>query len=743
MEENSFRILIIDDNPAIHKDFIKILTVSKQSDELSDLDKKLFGSRGSDVNVISLPKFQIDTANQGEEGVIRIKQAIEEKRPYALAFVDIRMPPGWDGIETIKHIWKLDQDIQIVICTAYSDYSWEETTKQLGMTDNLLILKKPFDNVAVRQLTCALTKKWQLMHSSRDQTKFLEKSVEERTRSLQRSLSLTKATLESSKDGILVVANNNKIVDYNNQFIEMWKIPPAIIEAKKIEIIIEYVLDQLKNPDKFLQNVNSLKNKSEEINFDVIKFKDGRIYELHIQPHKLGKKTIGRVWSFRDVTNRIYLETELEHLATHDPLTNLPNRALLTDRIHRAIEFAKRNNSSIAILYIDLDRFKLVNDSLTHAGGDKLLQAVAERLLSINRAEDTVGRLGGDEFVLVAEISNDYTHIINLAEKLLNSFRKPFYIMNRKLVITASIGISFYPIDGKTPEELLSNADLAMYYAKNSGADQFQFYTNEMNKKALQRFENESELRLAIEKNQFFLCYQPQFDLLEKRIISVEALIRWKHPKKGLILPLDFIPLAEETGLIVPIGEWVLRTACKQNKVWQESGIPPIRVAVNVATRQFRQTNFVQLVKNILKETGLKPEFLEIEITENAIITGYGVLEAINELKNMNVQITLDDFGVGNSSLNYLRKINLDRLKIDQSFIQNIDHNRNNKVIIDAILSMAHGLNLEVLAEGVETQNQLNYLQKKHCQKIQGFYLSKPLDPHECEKLLQEYNPQE
>ncbi len=564
-QENDFRIIIIDDNPAIHQDFIKILTTKQETPELDSMEAEIFGDKKVSSN-ISFPQFHIDTASQGQEGFERIKKELENGKPYALAFVDIRMPPGWDGIETIKHIWALDPTIQIVICTAFSDYTWEETIKELGMSDNLLILKKPFDTVAVRQLASALTKKWQLMQDVRSHTNFLESSIEERTNSLKNALSLSRATLESSADGIFVVNNEGKIVDYNHHFLEMWNIPEDMIQTKDFKIILNHMLIQLKNSLEFQNKIDGFKEKNNQTSNDLYKLKNGQVFEGYSQPHMLEGQIAGRVWSFRDVTKRISLEKKLQKQATHDALTGLPNRVLLVDRIQQAISRANRVGSLFGVLFFDLDRFKLVNDSLSHSVGDKLLQAVADRVLSAFRAEDTIARLGGDEFVMiVADLDKDKS-LVGVGEKLVNLFKEPFKISKRDIFITASIGISFYPQDGKTAGELLSNADLAMYRAKELGSNQFQFYTSGMNKLAAVRLKREGELRCAIENKEFFLVYQPQFDLETQKMVSIEALIRWKHPKKGILLPLDFIPLAEETGLIIPIGEWVLRTACQQNK---------------------------------------------------------------------------------------------------------------------------------------------------------------------------------
>lgn len=731
---SNFRIIIIDDNPSIHYDFIKIL----KTEPTTDIDRKrkeLF-DLPSDEKKVELPLFEIDVASQGEEGVARIKESFEAGLPYALAFVDIRMPPGWNGVETIKHIWEIDKNIQVVICTAYSDYSWEDTIANLGKTDNLLILKKPFDNVSVRQLAFALTTKWKLAEETKNYTLSLEKQVTERTVSLQKSLSIVKSTFESSNDGIVVIDNEGAIVDYNNKLINMLDIPESVFYTKREEDFILHIQNQLENPDEFIAVLKSMHENPEQTSIDMIRFKNGKIFECYMQPHRLDTKIIGRVMDFRDITKRANLETELKFQATHDLLTGLYNRVQLHEKMNIAIKTAELNHTAFAVLFLDLDRFKLVNDSLSHQVGDELLVQVAGRLKNSIRKEDVLARLGGDEFVIVLMNINNETEIAAKVKIILESFQKPFDVGGRKLTMTTSIGISVYPKDGDAVDILLRNADAAMYRGKAQKGNNYKFFTMAMNEESLAILDQESELRHALLNNEFFLVYQPQFDLSQQKIVVVEALLRWKHPTKGIILPIDFIPLAEETGLIVQIGEWVLRQACVQNKEWQAAGLPAIRVAVNVTSQQFKHYDLVKKIDEILKETGLDPKHLEIELTENVILSNGAIIQAIVELKKVGVVIAVDDFGTGYSSLSYLHKIPLDRLKIDGSFIQHINSPEDDEVIIRAIIAMAKNLNLEVLAEGVETKDQLNFLKKYECNEIQGFYFSTPLGSDEIIKYL-------
>ncbi|QBR84211.1 EAL domain-containing protein [Legionella israelensis] len=748
MNDIKLRIMIIDDNPAIHHDFIKVLTASSSERDLYDIERQLFDDEDfsafkNNKEEETFPDFIIDTASQGKEGLEKIKLNLKKKKHYALAFVDVRMPPGWDGIETIKRIWEVDPDIQIVICTAFSDYSWEETVAELGMGDNYLILKKPFDSVAVRQLACALTRKWILAKNERRHTEILQQTVQEKTESLYQSLSLLRSTIESSADGILVLDLNKKVIDYNSKFRNMWNIPKSMLKTKNGELIIDYMLDNMVDPHPYLKQMGCLEKKMDESDSQIIHFKNGKILESYSQPHQINGNIVGRVWSFRDITKQIHLEQKLEFQATHDTLTHLPNRVLLVDRIRQSIEFAKRHKKNFAVIFFDLDRFKLINDSLSHEAGDHLLCLIGKRLSDSIRKEDTIARLGGDEFVMIIPELDGEEKIINVANKILALFAKPFKIANREVTISPSIGISVFPSDGKTVNKLLKNADLAMYRAKERGGNQFQFYTPQLNQMNSKRFKLEAELHQAVKRNEFILFYQPQFNIDKQEMQSVEALIRWEHPEKGLLLPLDFIPIAEESGLIVLIGEWVIREVCRQLKEWRKKGLTPVRIAINVATQQLKQENFATTVKNILDEYQIDPQYIELEITENVVITHMEIIEMINRLKEIGVKIVLDDFGTGNSSLNYLKRIQIDRLKIDRSFIQNISTSRSDEAIIEAIIAMAKSFNFKVLAEGVECQKQMSFLKYQRCDEVQGFLFGKPSPASTIEKYIQQISDKE
>jgi diguanylate cyclase (GGDEF)-like protein/PAS domain S-box-containing protein len=445
----------------------------------------------------------------------------------------------------------------------------------------------------------------------------------------------------------------------------------------------------------------------------------------------------GAVMVFHDVTTARALSLRMAYLAQHDELTDLPNRALLADRLEQAIALASRRRGQLALLFVDIDRFKYVNDSLGHAIGDRLLQSVANRLASCVRSSDTVSRQGGDEFViLLPDISHSEDAAIS-GEKIRQALAVPHSIDQHDLHISGSIGIATYPEDGVHSETLLQHADFAMYHAKENGRNNVQFFKSEMNARAVERHSLEDGLRTALARREFELHYQPKVDLKTGAVIGVEALIRWRHPVRGLVPPAHFIPIAEECGLIVEIGRWVLREACRQNRAWQDAGLPPIRLAVNISAVELRAKDFVAGVRAILTDTGLDPRCLELELTETFLMEGSGSTAAVLQaLKDMGVRIALDDFGTGYSSLSFLRRFPIDTLKIDRSFVRDLTTDVDDASIVRAVIGMGESLHLCVIAEGVETREQLAYLRLHDCPEGQGFHFGRPVVAAEFATVL-------
>ena len=622
-QPDELRILIVDDNAAIHEDFRKVLAQDTSAEAgMSRAESVLFGD---DTPARPQPTpYLLDFASQGQQAAQSVKSAVAAGEPYAIAFVDMRMPPGWDGLETIEHLWQLDSDIQVVICSAHSDYDWGDVVQRLGRSDKLLILKKPFEPIEVQQCAGALSRKW--LH---------ERALRKHVESLEQ----------------VIVARTEKLEAANRQ---------------------------------------------------------------------------------------------LRHLATHDALTDLPNRVLLDDRIEQAIAHADRDAQPFAVMMLDLDRFKMINDSLGHHAGDVVLKEIARRLHGVVRSIDTVARVGGDEFVLVIGPSTPPANAKEIAGRANEVLHQPVRAAGVELHVSSSIGIASYPADGASGERLLANADAAMYHAKHRGRGTYQCFAPGMDALTLERANLESELHQALSLQQLELHYQPKVDTATGDVRSAEALIRWRHPQRGLIEPAQFIPLAEECGLIHDIGAWVVQEACRQCAAWQRMDMPPLRVAVNVAASQFRRGDLLDLIRNALREARLDPRCLEIELTESVVMTDpEGTAAILEQLSRMGVLVSVDDFGTGYSSMNYLRRFPIDKLKIDRGFIQDLITCADDASIVRAIISLAHSLRLKVVAEGVETSEQLKFLQTLGCDQYQGYHFSPPLPASEFAQMVREWQKPE
>ncbi len=609
------RVLVIDDNRAIHEDFLKILGPENGAETaLLEAERALLGESAPPAG---RQGFEIETALQGQAGVELAQRAHRDGRPYALAFVDMRMPPGWDGLETIQRLWAVDPHVQVVICSAHSDYDWTDVVARLDHSDKLLVVKKPFEPIEVLQCANALTRKWQNELTLRRQVEELERVVEDRTQGLE-------------------------------------------------------------------------------------------------------------------AANR-----QLRHLATHDSLTGLPNRVLLEDRLTQAIAHATREGHGFAVAVFDVDRFKIVNDTFGHRAGDELLKQVAQRIQGVARNIDTVVRFGGDEFVLIIDRLTQRSDAESVAQRAIESLRLPVHTEGTDLHVSASVGIALFPQDGATADALLASADAAMYCVKQRGRNSLQFFAPGMDSITQERGKLEADLHEALARQQFELHYQPKVDARTGLVHGAEALIRWRHPERGSVPPAEFIPLAEECGLIESIGQWVIREACRQARAWQLEGLARTRVAVNLSAFQFRHGTLLQTIQQALQDFSLDPSYLEVEITESALMSDpEESVQILEQLSRMGVLVSVDDFGTGYSSMSYLRRFPIDKLKIDRTFINELTSRPDDASIVRAIVSLAHSLKLKVVAEGVETPEQLEFLKSLGCDQYQGYHFSPAVPAAEFAGLI-------
>ncbi len=590
------RVLVADDEPNIRQSYREIFVRPAESATragLSDMRARLFGG-SPDTRSVVPDIFDLVLCSGAEEAVKTVDDAMSEDHPFSVAFIDMRMPPGPDGVWAAERIRMLDPMLDIVVATAYSDINPDEIAQRVPPTGSLFYLQKPFHVHEVRQLAVAL-----------------------------------------------------------------------------------------------------------------------------------GRRRQG--------------ENRIRQLAYFDVVTGLPNRTFFKEHLNRAIAMAKRHDRHLALLYLDLDNFKRVNDTLGHDIGDILLSEVAKRLLLNLRAgdavvqakkvadEESLARLGGDEFTVLLSEIRDPADAGVVAARLLESLAQPLNLEGHEITVGASMGIALYPADGADGDSLLKSADMAMYFAKRDGRGAYQFHTEAMNAAALKRLTIENHLRVALEQNELSVDYQPQMDVATGRVTGLEALARWHNGELGEVYPDDFIPVAEETGLILPIGEWVLRTACAQCKAWRDDGLE-VRVAVNVSVRQFAQDGFAARVAAVLEETGLPASALELEITESVLLkNGDAALAMLHELKGLGLQLAIDDFGTGYSSLSYLKQFPIDHLKIDRAFVCAKNADPDDHAIATAVIALGHSMHLRVTAEGVETESQLRFLSEHKCNEAQGFYLSRPL----------------
>ncbi|MGH7241862.1 MAG: EAL domain-containing protein [Phycisphaerales bacterium] len=765
-DSSNRRILLIDDNEAIHADIRKILAPAASDGSIEALEAALFGTKGE----ASARTFELDSALQGREGVDKAATAVTQGRPYAVAFVDMRMPPGWDGLETIERLWEKDPDIQVVICSAHSDYSRDQIVERLGATHRLLILKKPFDPAEISQLASALTEKWNQTKRANLRLTELEAIVENRVielrttneelrsvvaaqkeseRALRQSEERYALAAAGSHDGlwdwnlstneVYFSARWKKIIGYDENELgsthEVWLNRVHVHDAHALRMALSA---HLTGTTPLLENEHRIQHKDGSYRWALcrgIAVSDERSRSVRI------------AGSLTDITARKQTEEELRRGAFFDRLTGLPNRTLFKDTLQRVIERPRGADETFAVLFLDLDRFKIINDSLGHQAGDQLLIGIAGRLTATGSDEGTarrsshttIARLGGDEFVVLLEGITDLRDAELEARRILERLAPSFNLMGSDVFCSGSIGIAMNAPGYRTADEIIRDADSAMYHAKGAGKSQFATFDRTMHEKAVERLSLETDLRHALERNEFYLEYQPVVTLETGAATCFEALVRWKHPERGSVGPEVFIPIAEDTGLIISLGRWVFQEACRQLRHWRESisGIENLVVNVNLSPKQFVHTGLVDEVCKALADSDLPPSCLTLEITETAVMDDLDTsLAVLNRLRAMGVGIAMDDFGTGYSSLSCLKQLPITALKIDRTFVGQMGFSISNPAIVHAIVTLARNLRMKVIAEGVENADQVATFLALECDMAQGYYFSRPLSAEAVLKWL-------
>lgn len=659
------------------------------------------------------PDVTLLQASNGQEGV-----ALFKKHAPDIVLTDMNMPV-MDGITMAKEIKQLNKEAKIIVISAHNDTAHIINAIDIGINHYVL---KPINHNKLRAVIgqCMTSIRWE--RQLREQEQFIRK--------------LSRA-VEQSPVAIIITDTSGTIEYVNPRYTELTGYTSTESVGKKPNILKsgetppeEYrkIWEIISGGGKWSGEFHNRK-------------KNGELYwaSASVSPITDADEQISHFIAFQeDITERKQAEETIKQMAYYDTLTGLPNRHLFNELMHLALAQAHRHSRLLAVLFLDLDRFKHINDTLGHSVGDQLLQAAAQRIKECCRRDrDTVARRGGDEFIILLPDIDAVQEAVRVAQKIIDAFKQVFVLPGIELFISTCIGISIFPNDGQDTENLVKNADMAMYRAKEQGRSRYHLYTSSMDEQAFHRLTMENSLRKALQRDELTLCYQPKVNIKTGQIVCIEALVRWQDPELGVIQPKQFIPLAEDTGLIIPLGEWVLRTACAQNKTWQQSNYPLMRVAVNFSARQFQQPKLEDMIERILIDADLAPCWLEMEVTESIMLQNVDkTIKTLNTLNNMGIHISIDDFGTGYSSLSYIKKLPIHTLKIDQSFIKDINSNLDDEAIATAVITMAKSLRLNVIAEGVETMEQMKLLNGLDCPEMQGYFFSEPLPAAEVTALL-------
>ena len=727
------RILVADDEEQILNEYTQVLgrlsAASATDQVLRELEAELFGEPDS-TGDLPFESYDLTLCRQGDEAIAAVVRGIDEGRPFSVAFLDVRMPPGIDGVRAAERIRTIDPDINIVFVTGFSDIRPQQITERIQPADKVLYCQKPLQAGELRQFAQALSAKWL-------GERCLARRLHETSNRLHQLLTATPVIIyscEPTKPYATTYVSDNVRQQFGYD-------PAVFLDGRRSwpDTVHSEDLPRIRSA---IREVFASGQASVEYRF---RHADGRYRWVHDRltlVHSLDGRPSELVGCWIDVTERRDAEERIRHLAYFDALTGLPNRTFMKELLEHQLASAVRYGRVVAVLFLGIDHFKRINDTLGHAAGDTLLREVGSRLLECVRASDSVfrpdldagggesavSRPGGDEFIVILTELRTAEDVAIAAQRVATALTRPVQLGSDEVSVTASIGISVFPDDGSDAESLLKHADTAMEFAKKQGRGRFQFFTQELNERTARRLSLETRLRKAVARNEFLLHYQPKIDLHSLAVVGVEALIRWQPPDGELVHPGEFIPIAEEIGMIVPIGEWVVREACRQAVAWIAEGLPPVTMSVNLSAPQFKDQSLVERIKRGLEESGLDGRHLEVELTESLLIEDVRASCAtLNELKALGLNISIDDFGTGYSSLSYLKTFPLNALKIDRSFVRDITTDPSDAAIVSATIALAHNLRLKVIAEGVEDQVQVEILRAQGCDEAQGYFFSRPL----------------
>ncbi|HEX3943722.1 MAG TPA: EAL domain-containing protein [Rhizomicrobium sp.] len=728
------RILFVDDLTSIHDDFRKILAKDTVGSELEADEAALFGASNGATSV----EFEMDSAFQGEEALDKIRASLKTNAPYAMAFIDMRMPPGWDGVETVERLWAEDPRLQVVFCTAYSDYSWKDVLNRLDVRDRLLILKKPFDPIEVYQFANALTTKWKMTEQAAFKMESLEQAVEERTR----ELSNANIIVQNSPVILYRVRGEPSfpLIYVSHNITKLGHDPKGLVGSPNWAVNLIHVDDRPKVGEA-MARILERDAEGASIEFRLCAG-DGSLHWVenrYVPVRDHGGRLIEVEGIVIDITERKAAEEKIVLLARTDGLTGLANRSTFIERLHQVFAAAKRGAVPFAILYLDLDRFKPINDTFGHPMGDLLLKEVARRLKSCARETDLVARLGGDEFAVLQCEVKEAANAGELAARIQAELCRPYLLNGTEASISVSIGICTFSTATPDPDAMLAQADVALYRSKNEGRNQYHFHSDDLDREVLERVTLGGELLEAIERDQLELQYQPQVELSSDKIIGMEALVRWNHPTRGLLAPGVFIPIAEKTGAIVPLGHWVLNQACRQMKLWHDEGLAPSVVAVNLSLHQLKQGQaLIREVTETLEKWGLPASSLEFDVTEATLAQlKWSQSDVLPQLRALGVKIAIDGFGSEYSSFDYIKEYGVNHLKMAPSYIDERAINADDAAAMRAIMAFARDMGIAVIAQGVETERQSALLRQTDCAThAQGFHFSKPVNAEKAGELL-------